>query len=1274
MSRLLAVTADELLSGTRANTMAAYYGSDDEVPGVVTLGSINGMPNPDLVDVNERGRVRGWKTKAPPSPDSWNVYMRRLTSINASGNHVVISGGAPMLRQNESLLPSTDHTYQQDHPLLTNKSLPDISRDEPTDLAPPLEAPRVEVITTAGNVGYPAGSLWCSYVGIVGDNPMGTPRITNCAPAVQVSGIAQGQVLLFYLPDEAPDSWTGVGFVAGSTSANMKLQKRVDIRGKVILTTTGRMYRRSGPTITTASNRTTMGSLNQFGSPRHWRASSGRVLRVGNYELSYQLRTPQGWTASQQIASVSIGADREGEEIAWTPPDGAKKQKDIIAWRPQFKGNEGNWYTFADAAGEGYDLNKAARLHTRRTDKDRWNDTNAAVKSDRQEVDRSGLAGPVDAMETPLAQGAQQMLPGKYAVRATNASEKLGMESRPTPRTVVTLRDAGLNAGGAATFVTDQSLRVYRPHPQRIKNARLLEVDPVTGTQDLHWERFSATGVSITTADGFITVADTSLATTVQAYRRSSIEPVDPARTYTVRWRMNVTRWVSGVIRINLRFLDSAQALISTVNLEDFSSVQNGHVKYTFGPENGAANYDMPANAAYVQVGITAASGTARNFDFSVSNIGLFVGRINPRKLYDLVLAEDTPGHDVWPVPEEEDATLHYPPGPYCRVVTSPTDPATKRVPSYLEQKGFEDGSLTSGTWTSVTTTGVTNTVALTYALRGLYGMRSDALATTVATWSGYIWKDYFLSTRSTFGVETTYRLQKLVSGGNVSVLGVSRDANLTSYLAHAQVTSAGAVNLLYWNGTAMATLASTVVAQQGDDLRIELVFSGLRTASGSVSMIVKRNHRPNVTTTASSLNWVAGNPGGNVYRVLVGHQNGGTSSVTSRLIFDRIRITTSGMQETTTIPGNYVEYWAPEGQPAGDPEHFMTGARFPVSPSTTYVFSAYTGYDGITTPSDGAKLFRLVAKDTDGNSVGDLGWLATGLLGRDYWDRYYFSYTTPADAVYVEVERNHVGDGLIRAMGFQNEPGTTPTAFTNTNATSGTFNVILKVTPTSGPLDGNAGFTDSILRARAVATHQYDVNNVAITTVTQRMRGAGNTTTLASATWYTTQAAMTNAIGIPEYIEVETTLTTTDATKSPEVRAVFVDVKRAQPVLTREDGRDFHGGILVYQLTPASPIPNVIRKEYADGSVGRENVGRGRPPERLKLSLEALTETGKRQAERNPATDEPLFRVENNGTLYFVAMSPEFAGATELRPDGTDYWDYTAEGLEADVEKTEDA
>src|SRR5215216_3297701 len=105
MGRLIAVSADEHLSSTQTNVAAAYYGSETEVPGVVVLSGTNKMPNPDLTLLNSRGRLRGWNLKAPPSPDSWNVYMKQLTRILGTGAHQVIEGGAPMLRQNEEVLP-----------------------------------------------------------------------------------------------------------------------------------------------------------------------------------------------------------------------------------------------------------------------------------------------------------------------------------------------------------------------------------------------------------------------------------------------------------------------------------------------------------------------------------------------------------------------------------------------------------------------------------------------------------------------------------------------------------------------------------------------------------------------------------------------------------------------------------------------------------------------------------------------------------------------------------------------------------------------------------------------------------------------------------------------------------------------------------------------------------------------------------------------------------------------------------------------------------------
>ena len=530
MSRAIATYADELLAGDGSNTMGQFYSTDDETPGIVVLGSANKAPNPDFLDTDTSGKLRGWNLGAPPSPDSWNVYMRRTTRINTSGQHVVLEKPAPMLRQNLSVLPANQSTYQQDHPLLTDQSLPDLKEPEPTDLAPIVDAPRVEVVTLSGtgangSVGYPAGSYWFSYCGIIGENPMNSQRLTTAAPAVQLTGVLQGQVIMYYVPDEIPDSWSGIAFLAGPSIADMRVQKRVDTRGKVLITEIDHgPYTRAGKIVDTslATDRTFMGASGEWGAPIAWRSRSKIDLLAGNYEVSYKLLTKQGPTASQGIKSdgaCNVTNAQNGEALSWVPPKAAVKQPGIIGWIPEFKGKDGKWYTREDWKG-GIPLSRAAVLHTDKTDKDSWGGENMPVKEDRSNKDRSGVAGPTDAMEVPVAQGAQQMTPGKYAIRVTNNSEKEDMESRPSPRTVVTLRDQGFTASGVTNGLTDQAIRVYRPHPQTIKNSGLLEVDPATGQQNLHWTVLSPAGVTTTDGDGYISVADTSAATVTNAYRR----------------------------------------------------------------------------------------------------------------------------------------------------------------------------------------------------------------------------------------------------------------------------------------------------------------------------------------------------------------------------------------------------------------------------------------------------------------------------------------------------------------------------------------------------------------------------------------------------------------------------------------------------------------------------------------------------------------------------------------------------------------------------------
>ena len=1295
MSRLIAVTADEMLAGTKVSARGEYRDTDDSIPGVVVLSSANEMPNPDLRDENARGRLQNWNLEAPPSPDSWNVYIQKTGTIAAGGGIQLVESPIPMLRQNVSLLRWKENTYEQEGPLLTDKSLPDLSQEGDFELAPPLDAPRVRVVTKTSSGGYPTkgiGSLLkASYFGIVGDNPMKSKRITNAAPAVTIPAIAQGQSIKFFLPDDIPSSWSGVGFCVGPDENTMRVQKRVDIRGRVVTEVVDPgPYRRDGMLVTpTSENRTRMGAYEQLGPPRVWRDRAVRDLLSGNYPLAYQLRTQQGWTAASEDNNEMVSNDQNGETLKWAPPKAVLKRPGIQRWRPLFKMGDDNWYTFEDAAENGYPLARSAQIQTR--NKEKWKSKNGFKKvgNGRPEKDSSGVPGPVDPMEIPIPQGASLPKPGRYAVRVTTASQEEGLESRPSPRKgEVVLRDTGVFGGGAPSGVTDQVMQVFRPPGQTIKNSRLVEVDPTDGSTELHWERPASTS-EVTVADSILTVSSAS-GTSSKVYRRSSVEPIDATRYYAVRFRMDVDSiGASSTITPRLRFLANEDpsapgAILGAQALETFSAVGDQYCKYTVGPADGAANFDFPAGTTHVQIEVMGASATARTFVFNMSNIGIWVGRAMPRKVYDLVIAEDTPGRDSWPVPDSENSfkDINYPAGPYVRVVQDPVTPPLHRVNNTIEIKSFDTGDATSNGWTAPAPVGgATLTVAELYALSGTHGVRLDT-APSSAAYSAYVWKNFLSVGRSTFGVEAEYRIKSLPSAGNVGLLGVTRDAGNTNFLAYAELMSTGVIRLQFWNGAAMGTPinVSGITVEKGDNIRLDLAFSNVKTAgtNGSVTLRVKRNDRVVASASSTSNSWSAVD----AHRVLGGFFGGSATGSTGRVLMDRIHVSSAAISETTALPGNIVEYWAPEGQPAGNPDYLMTGVRFPVKPSTTYVDSCYVAHDGITTPAVGANLFRIVSFDSDGNTLGDAGdhgFLVEGMKGKRHWDRYYKSYTTPAEAAYVEYTRNHVGDGLIWVGYFQHQEGSTPTAFDNTNATSGSFNVKFKTTLTGGPNGGDVTMNKAILRARAVVTHAYHDTTGAVLSTVGPLEYRGSTTEvgLAAATFSTNIAVLSP---YHEYIEVKVPMTCSDNTKSPEVRAVFVDIERDRPYLTREDGRDFLGGIIAYNLTPASPRPNVIRKEMADGSVSLENVGRGQVPEKLRLSLQAFTHMGKRLAEMNPATTDPLYVVEvprstedPDGKRYVISCVPEFTGNAELEPDGVKFYDFVAEDIEADVISTED-
>ena len=1044
----------------------------------------------------------------------------------------------------------------------------------------------------------------------------------------------------------------------------MFVQKVVDVRQGVPTTTTLYGPFHSDVRVTVASPNKTQVSVVASGDKAAWRLGNhfGNLMPM-NTRLAYAYRTDQGVSpvlgqtnliqfdrADADIQANEPGTAKKdakkptrprwavkGKALFWRPknaPPGARE------WIPYFLGSDGQWYTLPNKdGGEGWPLNTPASIVSNDPQAPHSWDYGRLPQSAQDSPnsgnpDASGIDAPTSALDPPDVTGPVSCPPGNYGFRTTFSVDD--EESAPSDGTVVTLRDAGLAAGGAATGTTDQIAYVLRPSVQKIANARYVSKD-ASGELDLDWTTPSLPGVTVTTGDGVLVVDDTSNATTADAVKLSDPFPINPLRYYTLRMKLNMTRYGGGTFDVVVQFLNSSNAIIgNSPVIERISSLDSFAMERTLGPSSTPAQVNVPATATQMQIIFRGVGTTTpRNFRVGVSHIGMVYGRAHHRKRWPLNLGLGARGSEKRRTPTE-DETLPYPNGAYCHVVENPDDGARFINPTDLLFEGFESGANPPAGWTRVLSgsTTLSANVSGGVAISGDYGARVGDNAGGTGLSQAY-WRNASFLGRTSLGA-SVYTHEVTLPSANASVVRITRDGTDANNLAEVRVTSGGLINLLTRNGTSDVVTTAYVGVLSGYSIRYELVCLGAGTANGRAILNLWINGRRMPSTTVQSLNWT----GLQVGNLLVGGIDVAAGCVLLRYL-DRIRVTADGVNDTDPIPGNYAEYWAGEGQPYLQ-DAFVKSGAVPVDPDTDYTFSAYLGVQGV---QRAASLFRTVFRDTKGQVVKNNGYLTTNMKGHIPWDRYSLTLHSPPNAAYFEIAGSLVGDGLIRAMGIQLEGGNTLTQFTNTNAAAGYATVRMDTkTPGTEDFSDALSWIDEWIASRIIANQEEDANGNPLTATTLQLRASDTYPVPSSTPWQPDLASLLSA-GAGRYVELRANLSTTNLTLSPELRGMFLELEREESILLKQDGSEFYGGAQALNFPVPVPGDTLVYTTYADGSVGKEDYYRGRPPDTASgWTIQCFRKQAVDDIMRRRAAGES-FQVEAWGQRYHldIVSAPKF-------------------------------
>lgn len=1192
--------------------------------GQALLSSKNKISNPDLKDFEPDDDISCWFLDAPDRPTGWNVYVRRK-----------VQSDPRMMRQNTQDLSLERDQYNITDALERGRSIPDPQRQSTT--APPDEI-RAWRKARAGVVGFKARTWYLSYAWVVGKDPMDSPLVTRTAPVVSVA-TGQGQRIKVHLPQDVPEGVTGIAIYMGTTQTTLYEQRRIRASKNIPDSITLRGPYRTNTRLANAPDGTNRTKLGKPPAPEADRRRSNMNLDKGGYRLAYSLMTKHGWTPRSDVRVLQVDQDRKGQCVAWRPrrwPEGT------IAWRPEFRGAGGNWYTIDSGrkgGRDGWPRDRWAEIHTLSTKTEDWKGMEKPYAlTEDADGDFSGVDSPDAKLDPPTLVGDIGLTPGTYQVRTTfQVGER---ETGSSPVEEVTLPDEG---GG----VTNDIIVVRAPRVQKIMNERW--ADKGNDDIELEWEAPDVHGTTVTFGDGRLSVADTSGLSNDVRVRISSRTRINPAVFYTFRARLAVTRRVSGRGKIVGHWYNEAGSLIRSDLIEARHTVGVDMVRVTFGPQARHPDFRIPASAAFFAVSFNSDNnpGGTRNLDWNVSQIGLSSGA-HARKRWPLHLGlyndrEDT----AKKTSATEDEAIHYPPGAYCRVVENPTDGPRVRGATVLHETGFEDQTL--GGWNSDGTVAISGDSAI----HGDYG------ASITASGTNLLWRSY--TGRSRVSIRSFMRIRQIGSSA-VNVIGVTNSASYSDFIARARINPAsGDLTFEAKNGASTATQTIDMNIFNGGNFRFELEVVGVGTGNGQAHLYWKRGDASTQIASFTSMNFSSLS----IDRVWTGVNGGGG---TMEYDLDSVASFTDGERDTDALDTNYVEYWAPEGT-RYEWSFGMSGMRVPVAPNTQYTFSAYVGAENCAKTS--WVLYSNVL-DADGKVILENDWL-TALKGDEYWHRPSKTFTTPENAAYFEVAGNWIADGLIRIGALQLEEGTL-TAWDNTNASTGYFTVVFDTNMPGGAIaEQMMNRVVEWVYMDSIENNEEDEEGNVVTSVDVDIRSGHDIADLDANPWRPDLDTLLANEGMRRYAELKVTLNTTDLTQSPNVRAAYIDVKRPLPMLYRPNGDDFRSGVLVHNLPAPKVERQVVEREYASGDRGFAEVGRKAPKRFFRgFSLEAFRDWTAEEITNRQGHNDGTFIIEARDKRWVVRFfnASFVVDRAQHRATGSKdgFWRHRAEGVEAEI------
>lgn len=471
----------------------------------------------------------------------------------------------------------------------------------------------------------------------------------------------------------------------------------------------------------------------------------------------------------------------------------------------------------------------------------------------------------------------------------------------------------------------------------------------------------------------------------------------------------------------------------------------------------------------------------------------------------------------------------------------------------------------------------------------------------------------------STFAMGVQKRYITLPTGGNPTLMQI-RDG--TGVVAEAQLTTSGQLQVRGPGAGAWTTFLSGVEA--GERLYFEVKCENLGSASGIIRVYQGQYHEEELRQVAmlTGVNFTSRG----VTEVRAGNC-AVTASITNTWDFHigEIILSTYGKVKKEYLPGNYIEYYGPEGTPTNE-EYGVYDLSLPVVPGTTMTHSVYATCSGLVSGEDDA--LGATFYDEDDEEIDELPYLVNFDDVESEWKRYTYTFTVPADAAYVTYDRNNIGQGQYRLQALQVEVAGSATTFTARHTTSGYVRVKFdSITPgcDKGLPTDVIGQAVDLLRMGFTG---YEEDNTTIT-----LQIASSATKNGTYTSYYTDVTL-----VPEnrWYEVKATLTTTDVNVTPILKGVYLNFKRPYPTLLKPNGEEYLGGTLINNMSPPVDRRLVEVHQMDDGSGGFTAWGSDKPIAWIQpFELNVFRDSTLNDISNNIGKGDSTFMIEYGDEIY---------------------------------------